>query len=154
MSLDIRDKAPEFELPGNTGQLYKLSNYLGHRVVVYFYPKDDTSGCTTQACGFRDTNPVFKAANTVLLGISRDSLPSHDKFILKYDLNFPLLSDEGGSVCAAYEVWTEKSMYGKKYFGIERSTFLIDEEGIIQHLWRKVSVPGHVEDVLRVIQKL
>jgi peroxiredoxin Q/BCP len=158
MSLEIGSLAPNFDLPGDVsghlGQIFKLSDYQGKRVVLYFYPKDDTSGCTAEACSFRDDLRAFRDANAVVFGISRDSLRSHEKFREKYGLTFPLLSDEQGEVCMAYGVWAEKSMYGKKYFGIERSTFLIDEAGIIRHIWRKVKVEGHSQDVLKKLQEI
>lgn len=153
MSVTVGSNAPTFELPGDAGQFYKLSDYLGKKVVLYFYPKDDTSGCTREACDFRDRLRDFNLSNTVILGISKDSPKRHDQFKNKYNLTFPLLSDEDGLVCSAYETWVEKSMYGKKYFGIERSTFLIDETGIIRHIWRKVKVDGHAQEVFRIIQK-
>ncbi|MDF3033205.1 MAG: thiol peroxidase, Bcp-type [Alphaproteobacteria bacterium] len=154
MSLDIGNTAPNVELPGDAGQFYRLSDYQGKKVVLYFYPKDDTSGCTAQACDFRDRLRDFNILNAVVFGISRDNPKSHDKFKEKYGLTFPLLSDEDGTVCAAYETWVEKSMYGKKYFGIERSTFLIDEEGIVRRIWRKVKVDGHAQEVFKAIQEL
>jgi len=151
MPLEIGSSAPNVELPGDAGQFYKLSDYLGQKVILYFYPKDDTSGCTTEACGFRDQLQDFNNLNTAVFGISRDSPQSHDKFKSKYKLTFPLLSDVDGVACTAYGTWVEKSMYGKKYFGIERSTFLIDEKGIIRHIWRKVKVAGHVKEVLETL---
>jgi len=151
MPLEIGSSAPNVELPGDAGQFYKLSDYLGQKVILYFYPKDDTSGCTTEACGFRDQLQDFNNLNTAVFGISRDSPQSHDKFKSKYKLTFPLLSDVDGVACTAYGTWVEKSMYGKKYFGIERSTFLIDEKGIIRHIWRKVKVAGHVKEVLEAL---
>lgn len=154
MPLKVGKTAPNIELPGDTGQFYKLSDYLGKKVVLYFYPKDDTSGCTTESCDFRDRIRDFNLLNVVVLGISKDSPKSHDKFKEKYSLNFPLLSDEEGDVCAAYGTWVEKSMYGKKYFGIERTTFLIDEDGIISHIWRKVKVDGHAKEVLKALQDI
>ena len=143
--------APKIELPGNAGQFYRLSDYLGKKVVLYFYPKDDTSGCTAQACSFRDALTDFNTLNVAVLGISRDAPAKHDAFMKKYALNFPLLSDDDGSVCNAYGTFVEKSMYGKKYFGIDRSTFIIDEKGIVRHIWRKVQVPGHIEEVLKIL---
>nr|MDJ0969010.1 peroxiredoxin [Kiloniellales bacterium] len=119
-----------------------------------FYPKDDTSGCTKEACGFRDALPDFSKIDAEILGVSKDSVKSHDKFKAKYDLPFSLVSDEDGSICEKYGVWVEKSMYGRKYMGIERSTFLIDENGVVQGAWRKVKVPGHVETVLKTAQEL
>jgi peroxiredoxin Q/BCP len=154
VALEIGNIAPDIELPGNSGQLYKLSDYYGKKVVLYFYPKDDTSGCTAQACDFRDRLRDFNILNAVVLGISKDNPKSHDKFVEKYSLTFPLLSDEDGSICEAYETWVEKSMYGKKYFGIERSTFLIDEEGIIRRIWRKIKVADHAKEVFKAIQEI
>lgn len=145
--------APNVELPGDAGQFYNLNDYRGQKIILYFYPKDDTSGCTAQACAFRDQLEDFNNLDVAVFGISRDKPQSHDKFKSKYKLTFPLLSDVDGVVCAAYGTWVEKSMYGKKYFGIERSTFLIDEKGIIRHIWRKVKVAGHVEDVLETLHK-
>ena len=123
-------------------------------MVLYFYPKDDTSGCTAEACAFRDQLPDFSKLKTAVIGVSRDSAASHDKFKTKYQLPFPLASDEDGKVCEAYGVWAEKSMYGRKYMGIERSTFLIDGNGILRGVWRKVKVPGHVEAVLEAAKAL
>jgi len=158
MPLEIGGLAPNFDLPGDVsgqpGQIFKLSDYQEKRVILYFYPKDDTSGCTAEACSFRDNLRAFNDANAVVFGISRDGLKSHGKFREKYGLTFPLLSDEQGDVCIADGVWVEKSMYGKKYFGIERSTFLIDEAGIIRHIWRKVKVDGHSQDVLNKLHKI
>ncbi len=125
-----------------------LKDLKGQTVVLYFYPKDDTSGCTAQACAFRDALPDFSKVKATVLGVSRDSVASHDKFKTKYKLPFPLLADEDGKVCEAYGVWVEKSMYGRKYMGIERTTFLIDGKGVIREIWRKVKVPGHAADVL------
>ena len=154
MPLKIGDPAPSIELPGDGGQYCTLDQYRGQKIIVYFYPKDDTPGCTTEACEFRDQLRAFNQINAFVLGISRDSLKSHDKFKAKYGLTFPLLSDEEGVVCQAYETWIEKSMYGKKYFGIERSTFLIDEAGIIRQIWRKVRVDGHVQEVLKALKEI
>lgn len=150
--LQIGDLAPEFTLMSDGGEEISLSDLKGKKVVLYFYPKDDTSGCTAQACDFRNQHPEFSAMDGVVLGVSRDSLKSHGRFRDKYTLNFPLLSDEFGDVCQAYGVWVEKSMYGKKYFGIERSTFLIDEAGKITHIWRKVKVPGHIAEILAALK--
>jgi peroxiredoxin Q/BCP len=123
-------------------------------VVLYFYPKDDTSGCTKEACGFRDAEPDFSGVKAAVIGVSRDSVASHDKFKTKHGLNFALASDEDGKVCEAYGTWVEKSMYGRKYMGIDRATFLIDGQGVIRRVWRKVKVPGHVEEVLAAAQAL
>jgi peroxiredoxin Q/BCP len=152
--LEIGSNAPDIELPGTNGQSYRLSDYLGKNVVVYFYPKDNTSGCTTEACDFRDRIRDFNMLNAVVLGISRDKPTTHDKFKEKFRLNFPLLSDEDGNVCQLYGTWVEKSMYGRKYFGIERSTFLIDGEGIIRNIWRKVKVDAHVKEVFKALQEI
>ena len=154
MPLSVGSTAPNVELPGDAGQFYKLSDYLGKKVVLYFYPKDNTSGCTTEACDFRDRLRDFNVLNAMVFGISKDKPKTHDNFKSKHGLNFPLLSDEDGVVCNAYETWVEKSMYGKKYFGIERSTFLIDEEGVIRQIWRKVKVDGHAREVLKTIQDI
>lgn len=150
--LKIGDKAPDFSLPADGGQSISLSQFKGRKVVLYFYPKDDTPGCTTESCSFRDNKKDFEKLNVQILGISKDSVAKHDKFKAKYDLNFPLLSDEKSDACERYGTWVEKSMYGKKYMGIERSTFLIDEQGKIAAIWRKVKVPGHVEDVAAAVQ--
>lgn len=148
MSLDVGQKAPDFTLQANGGSEVSLSDFAGKKVIVYFYPKDATPGCTKQACGFRDHKSQFNSKGVTIIGISKDSVKSHDKFVDKENLNFILASDEDGSACENYGVWVEKSMYGKKYMGIERSTFLIDEAGHIEKVWRKVKVPGHVEEVL------
>jgi peroxiredoxin Q/BCP len=152
MTLSIGDIAPDFTLPTDDGNSITLSKLQGKKVIVYFYPKDETPGCTTEACSFRDTKPMFDEKNAVIVGISKDSIKSHQKFKEKEKLNFILASDESGNVCEKYGVWGEKSMYGRKYFGIERSTFLIDEKGKIAKIWRKVSVPGHIEEVLQGVQ--
>lgn len=154
MALEIGDKAPAFSMKTDGGGKISLSALKGQKVVLYFYPKDDTSGCTAEACGFRDNLPAFKKLDAVVIGVSRDSVESHDKFKKKYDLNFALGSDETGKVTEAYEVWVEKNMYGKKYMGIERATFLIDGKGVLRGIWRKVKVPGHVEEVAKAIKKL
>ncbi len=141
------DVAPEFELPADDGSTISLSGLKGKKVILYFYPKDDTSGCTTEACEFRDALPRFKEDGAVVLGVSPDSVDSHTKFKEKYDLNFPLLADEDHEVAEAYGVWKEKSMFGNKYWGVERSTFLIDEEGKIKSAWRRVRPKGHAGKV-------
>lgn len=147
-------KAPDFELATDGNGKVKLSALKGQNVIVYFYPKDDTSGCTKESCGFNEMLPDFDKLNAKIIGISKDSVKSHDKFKEKYHLNFTLASDEAGEVCDKYGVWVEKSMYGRKYMGIERSTFLIDANGIVQKAWRKVNVPGHVEEVYEALQDL
>lgn len=152
MILSVGDQAPDFTLPTDEGQTVKLSDCIGKNVIVYFYPKDATSGCTQEACSFRDNKPKFDEKNTIIIGISKDSVESHIKFKKKEQLNFILASDTSGEVCEKYGVWVEKSMYGRKYFGIERSTFLINTEGKITQIWRKVSVPSHVEQVWQALQ--
>lgn len=151
MTLSVGDLAPDFTLPIEGGGSVRLSSLQGKKAIVYFYPKDATSGCTKEACSFRDYKSQFDKKNTIIIGISKDSIRSHEKFKEKEQINFTLASDEDGAVCEKYKVWVEKSMYGRKYFGIERSTFLIDEEGKIAKIWRKVNVPGHVEDILEAI---
>jgi peroxiredoxin Q/BCP len=145
--LHVGDPAPDFDLPGADGPV-SLKALKGKTVVLYFYPKDDTTGCTAEACGFRDSIPKFGKVEAAVIGISKDSVASHDKFKKKYELPFTLASDADGKVCEAYGVWVEKSMYGRKYMGIERATFLIDEKGVVQGVWHKVKVPGHVDAVL------
>ncbi len=143
--------AIDFTLPSDQGENITLSNFKGKKIVIYFYPKDLTSGCTTQACDFRDFIIEQKPSDVVVFGISKDGIPTHIKFREKHTLNFPLLADVDGAVCEQYGVWQEKSMYGKKYFGIERSTFVIDENFKIQYVWRKVKVPGHVSQVMKLL---
>ncbi|HYL49561.1 MAG TPA: thioredoxin-dependent thiol peroxidase [Stellaceae bacterium] len=152
MTLEIGDKAPDFTLPTDGAGTMRLSDLKGQNVVLYFYPKDDTSGCTAEACQFRDLFPKFGRTDTTVIGISRDSIASHDKFKKKYKLPFTLASDEQGKVTERYGVWVQKSMYGRKYMGIERSTFLIDDKGVIRGIWRKVKVPAHAEEVLNAIK--
>ncbi len=147
------EKAPKFRLETAQG-IKTLNDFAGKTLVLYFYPKDMTSGCTTQAQGFRDLKQEFDAANALVLGVSKDSLKRHEKFINKESLNFLLGSDENGHVCEDYGVWKQKSMYGKTYMGIERSTFLIDASGNLMREWRKVKVPGHVAEVLEAAQAL
>ena len=154
MSLKIGDKAPDFTLPTDGNSTIALKAQRGKKVIVYFYPKDDTSGCTTEACGFRDAMPDFSKADATIIGISRDPVRAHDKFKQKYSLPFVLASDEGGEVCEKYGVWVEKSMYGRKYMGIERTTVLIDENGVIRGLWPKVKIDGHVGEVLAAAKSL
>jgi len=137
------DQAPDFSLPADDGSTVSLSKLRGRKIVLYFYPKDDTSGCTAQACEFRDALPRIDEAGAVVLGVSPDPVKSHVKFRDKYDLNFPLLADEDHAVAEAYGVWVEKSMYGRTYWGIDRSTFLIDEEGRLLKVWRKVKAKGN-----------
>ena len=146
------NKAPAFNLPGDDGKKHRLSDYLGQKVVLYFYPRDNTPGCTTEACDFRDNMNRLKQKGTVVFGVSKDSIASHEKFIAKHDLNFVLLSDEDTKVHEKYGAWGEKSMYGKKFMGCIRSTFLIDEKGKLVKAWNKVKVKGHVDDVLETIK--
>jgi thioredoxin-dependent peroxiredoxin len=147
------DKAPDFTLDASNGEKVSLSDYRGKIVVLYFYPKDMTPGCTTQACDFRDFHSDFEKLGVVVLGLSRDPLSSHEKFIAKHELPFLLLSDPDARVCETYGVFKEKNMYGKKVMGIERSTFIIDREGVIAKAYRKVKVAGHVEEVLGFIRE-
>ena len=146
------DKAPSFNMPTNTGEEVSLSKLKGQKVVLYFYPRDDTPGCTKEACGFRDDFSKYKKSGAVVIGVSKDSVESHRKFIDKYDLNFILATDDG-NVCEKYDAWLLKNMYGKKYFGIGRSTFLIDTGGKINKIWPKVKVDGHVEEVLKAVKE-
>jgi len=154
MSVAAGDKAPSFSMPTDGGGRVASKDLKGKPVVLYFYPKDDTSGCTAQACAFRDALPNFSKVDATIIGVSRDPVASHDKFKKKFGLTFPLASDEDGTVSEAYGTWVEKSMYGRKYMGIERSTFLIDGKGVVQKVWRKVKVPGHAEDVLKAVAAL
>lgn len=154
MSLQVGDKAPDFTLPTDGGGKISLKDLRGKTVILYFYPKDDTSGCTAEACAFRDSLPDFSKAKATVLGVSKDSVVSHDKFKAKYGLTFPLLSDADGKVTEAYGTWVEKSMYGRKYMGVERATFLIDGKGVIRGIWRKVKVPGHADEVLQAAEAL
>ncbi len=154
MSIEVGKPAPDFTLPADSGKIIGLSALQGRPVILYFYPKDSTSGCTKEACDFRDAMPDFSSLQAQVIGVSRDSTKSHDSFKTKQSLNFPLASDVEGKVCEAYGAWVEKSMYGRKYMGIERSTFLIDAKGVVQAIWRKVKVPGHVAEVLQQLKKL
>jgi peroxiredoxin Q/BCP len=151
--VDTGDPAPDFTLPADDGSEITLSDLRGRTVVLYFYPKDDTKGCTTQACGLRDEMPRFEGADALVLGVSPDPVRSHQAFKSKYDLNFPLLADEGHEVAEAYGVWKEKSMYGRTYMGIERSTFVIDADGTIERAWRRVKPKTHAEKVLAHLEE-
>jgi len=146
------DPAPPFDLPTAGGGRVSLASLKGKRVVLYFYPKDDTPACTQEALSFTEKAKAFAAAKTVVVGVSRDSPAKHDKFTAKYGLKLQLAADEDGAVCRAYGVWVEKKLYGRSFMGVERATFLIDEKGRIAHVWRKVRVPGHVEDVLQMVK--
>jgi peroxiredoxin Q/BCP len=146
--------APDFTLPRDGGGDVTLSALRPKVVVLYFYPRDDTSGCTKEAQGFSEAKTAFEAAGAVVVGISKDTAAKHDKFVAKYDLDVILASDADGDVCQRYGTWVEKSMYGKTYMGIERATYLIDGNGTIEREWRKVKVPGHVDEVLGAVQAL
>ena len=148
----IGKPAPAFSLPSTEGDTLALKALKGKKVVLYFYPKDDTSGCTKEACAFRDAHPDYRKAGAVILGVSPDSLKSHDKFRGKYELPFTLLADEDHAVADAYGVWKEKSMYGRKYMGIERTTFVIDTAGKLAAIFPKVKVDGHSEEVLAAVK--
>lgn len=152
--LEIGAAAPAFTLPADGGKTVSLSDLAGQKVVLYLYPRDDTPGCTKEAIGFTEKKADFEAAGAVVLGLSKDTVAKHDKFIAKHDLGVTLLSDEDNAVIDAYGSWVEKSMYGKKSMGIERSTFLIDGQGNLARIWRKVKVPGHVDEVLEAVQAL
>jgi peroxiredoxin Q/BCP len=154
MSVEAGNKAPDFAAVTDGGKKLKLSELRGKPVVLYFYPKDDTSGCTAEACGFRDQLPDFTKVKAHVIGVSKDSVERHDKFKKKYALNFPLVSDEDGKICENYGTWVEKSLYGRKYMGIERATFLIDKAGAVARVWHKVKVPGHVAEVLAAVKTL
>ncbi len=151
---NVGDTAPEINLPRDGGENVKLSDFAGKKVVLYFYPKDDTPGCTKEAIGFTEMVDSFAALDTVVLGVSKDSVKKHDKFVAKHDLKIALLSDEEGDVCERYGTWVEKNMYGKTYMGIERATFLIGPDGKIAQVWRKVKVPGHVDAVLDAVRAM
>ncbi|HLB41255.1 MAG TPA: thioredoxin-dependent thiol peroxidase [Gammaproteobacteria bacterium] len=152
MSLKIGDIAPDFSLPTDQEKVIKLSNLRGKKVVLYFYPKDNTPGCTKEACDFRDYFTKFKAKGVEIFGISKDNAKSHIKFKEKYSLPFTLLVDAKADVCQHYGVINKKSLFGKTFLGIQRSTFLIDEKGMIQAIWHKVAVPGHVEHIFNELK--
>ncbi|WP_164661271.1 peroxiredoxin [Tropicibacter sp. Alg240-R139] len=151
---EVSDTAPDFTLPRDGGGTVSLSDLRGDIVVLFFYPRDDTPGCTKESIGFSEQLQAFADAGAQVFGISKDSVAKHDKFVAKHDLTTPLLSDENDTMCEDYGVWKEKSMYGKKFLGIERSTFVVDREGKIARAWHKVKVPGHVEDVLEAVKAL
>lgn len=150
--LKIGDTAPDIILPRDGGDTITLADFIGQKVIIFFYPRDDTSGCTKEAVGFTQALADFTAANTVVLGISKDSVKKHDKFVAKHDLGIPLLSDEDGDVCERYGTWIEKAMYGKTYMGIVRTTVLIDAQGKIAQIWSNVKVAGHVDAVLDAVR--
>ncbi len=149
--IEVGQTAPDFDLPDQAGKTHSLKDYQGQWVVLYFYPKDDTSGCTKEACQFRDGLPKFKKSKAVIMGVSPDDVKSHAKFAAKYELPFTLLADDGSKVCALYGVWQEKSMYGRKYMGVVRTTYVINPKGIVAQRFDKVSVDGHDQQVLEVI---
>ena len=153
-ALQPGDKAPDFELPSDEGGDVRLADLKGKIVVLYFYPKDDTSGCTSEAKGFTEAQADFDAIGAIVVGVSKDSVKSHGKFRQKYGLSVRLGSDVEGEMIQRYGVWVEKSMYGRKYMGIERATFLIDQQGVIRQVWRKVSVTGHVDAALAAARGL
>lgn len=146
--------APDFDLPADGGGRARLKDYAGRPVVLYFYPKDDTSGCTKEAADFTDQAQAFAAAGAVVIGVSKDSVASHDKFKAKYGLKPVLASDVDGGMIESYGAWVQKSMYGRSYMGVDRSTFLIDGRGVIRRAWRKVKVAGHVAEVLEAVREL
>lgn len=154
MHVEAGDTAPDFTLPDQDGTDVTLSDLRGRPVVIYFYPKDDTPGCTAEGEGFRDQYEVFRKAGAEIVGVSRDSVASHEKFKAKYELPFELISDPDETLCAIFNVMREKNMYGRKVMGVERSTFLIDADGVLREEWRKVKVPGHVDEVLEAVKAL
>ena len=154
MSVQVGDKAPDFNLPTDGGKSLSMGDLKGKNVVLYFYPKDDTPGCTREACSFRDNLPKFSAMDATIVGVSRDSSESHDAFKAKFQLPFPLVSDVDGKLSEGYGVWVERERDGKKFFGINRSTFLIDKAGVIRREWRGVNVDGHSEEILAAVNAL
>ena len=154
MLLSLDQSAPSFTTVTNSNPIITLESFKGHNLILYFYPKDDTPGCTLESCGFRDSYQEIKQCHGEVLGVSKDSLESHQKFRKKYVLPFELAADSEGTLCKLYDVLQEKSMYGKKYIGIERSTFLIDRNGILRKMWRNVKVPGHIQEVLEALKAL
>ena len=150
-AITVGAKAPEFNLPSSNGKDISLKSCRGKAVILYFYPKDDTPGCTKEAIAFSELSKKFVNQNALVLGVSKDDMASHTKFIAKHSLKVDLLSDSDGVTCESYGVWVEKNMYGRKYMGIERSTFLIDEKGRLKEVWRKVKVAGHAEKVLEAL---
>jgi peroxiredoxin len=146
--------APDFDLPADGGGRARLKDHAGRTVVLYFYPKDDTSGCTKEAADFTDQAQAFAAAGAVVIGVSKDSVASHEKFKAKYGLAPALASDADGAMIQSYGAWVQKSMYGRSYMGVDRSTFVIDGQGVIRRVWRKVKVPGHVAEVLKAVREL
>lgn len=154
MAVELDKSVPDFQAPATSGQSVSLAALKGQQVVIYFYPKDSTPGCTTQGQGFRDQHGAFAAANTVVFGVSRDSLKSHENFKAEQAFTFELISDKEEALCQLFDVIKLKKLYGKEYLGVDRSTFLIDKAGVLRHEWRGVKVPGHVDAVLAEAQKL
>lgn len=154
MSVFEGDKAPAFAMTTDGGGTVSLKDLKGQTVVLYFYPKDDTPGCTKEACAFRDSMPDFSGLDATIIGVSKDSVKRHDNFKAKYDLPFTLASDDDGAVCEAYGTWVQKKLYGREYMGIERATFLINGKGVVAKVWRRVKVAGHVEEVLESAKSL
>lgn len=154
MASAIGDQVPGFSLPTDNGGTFSAADLRGTRTILYFYPKDDTPGCTKEAHAFRDKMDAFREAGVAVVGVSTDPVASHDKFKAKHELNFPLISDEDKMLADMFGVWVEKSMYGRKYMGIERASFLIDEAGVVRGSWRKVKVPGHADAVLAAAEAL
>jgi thioredoxin-dependent peroxiredoxin len=152
--VSLEKKVPAFSRPVTGGKTWKLADAAGRKLVIYFYPKDNTTGCTKEGEAFRDLYPAFRKAGTIVLGVSPDSIASHEKFKEKMSFPFELLADEDKSVCELFDVYKEKSMYGRKYMGVERSTFLLDADGVLRREWRKVKVPGHADEVLAAARAL
>lgn len=152
--LDTGDKLPDFNLPTNGDGTLSRKDLKGKIAVIYFYPKDMTPGCTTEAHDFRDRIKDFEKAGAVVVGVSKDSVKRHDNFVAKHELPFQLISDENGTLCEDFGVWQEKSLYGKKFMGIVRSTFIVDGKGVIRHAWHKVKLKGHVDDVLNTVKSM
>jgi len=151
--LEVGKKAPPFKLKNQDGKVISLDDLKGKKIILYFYPKDDTPGCTTEACNFRDDLPEFKGLNAVILGVSPDPVESHKKFKIKYSIPYDLLSDVDREVCEKYEVWKEKNNYGKKLMGVERTTYIIDEKGVIADIFNKVKVDGHNKELIKALEK-
>ena len=149
--IEVGDKAPDFALPSGSGEKVSLKDFRGKKVILYFYPKDDTPGCTKEACSFRDNIKIIQKKGAVVIGASADNVESHKRFAGKFDLPFTLISDEGKELVKKFGVWKEKNMYGRKYMGIERTTFIIDEKGIVSHIFPKVKVEGHTEEILSLL---
>jgi len=153
-ALKVGDKAPDFSLPDQTGNVRSLKDFKGKKLVLYFYPRDNTSGCTKEACAFQDNLTRLRRKGVEVVGVSADSIQSHEKFADKYDLRFPLLSDENKEAIKAFNAWKKKKMYGKEYMGIERTTYIIDEKGKITHIFPKVKVNGHVDEVSEILDQM